>query len=445
MRSTFFEPKISSSFASKVEAVTTPCSGPEDLEKLIDNISSSKIVMLGEASHGTREFYTWRTEITKRLIESHGFNFVAVEGDWPPCYSVHQYVTRKSEHEATDAREALSAFNRWPTWMWANEETSDLVAWLKERNELNGGHKLVGFYGLDLYSLWESTQALMHILYKKDDEAFAKAKNVLDCFQYFGDSAEAYARACSFVPNSCNAEVLELLQELQKHQERIFGSNENLRFLANQNAHVLKNAEEYYRTMMSPGPESWNIRDLHMFETLQRLLESYGPDSKAIVWEHNTHIGDARYTDMVERRMLNIGQLARQIYSHDKVSLVGFGTYQGGVVAAKSWGARAEIMNVPAARENSWEDAFHKILGGQNGYFLSLKDKHGEAMMQPRGHRAIGVVYNPSTEAYGNYVPTVLPMRYDAWVFIDQTTAVRPLEEQTKSEFDAPETYPSAV
>ncbi|MGE0172628.1 MAG: erythromycin esterase family protein [Oligoflexales bacterium] len=444
MRSRFFEPEMTPALISSLERNTYPSPQPSHLKKLIEHVKSSRIVMLGEASHGTKEFYTWRTEVTKILIEEHGFNFVAVEGDWPPCYAVNQYVSRHSgPQDPATPDQALSVFNRWPTWMWANEETASLVAWLKTRNA--NKKSVAGFYGLDLYSLWESTQALMHLLYKKDNETFAKAKNVLDCFQYFGDSAEAYARACSFIPNSCHAEVLDLLQELKKNQDLIFGGNENLRFLANQNAHVVKNAEEYYRTMMTPGPESWNIRDLHMFETLQRLIDNYGERSKGIVWEHNTHVGDARYTDMIERRMLNIGQLARQIYGHDQVSLVGFSTYEGNVIAARSWGAPAQEMVVPPARENSWEDVFHKILSNQNGFFLSQGEKHGKAMMEPRGHRAIGVVYNPSTEAYGNYVPTVLPMRYDAWVFIDKTSAVTPIEEKQRSKFDAPETFPSAV
>ncbi|MDX5422945.1 MAG: erythromycin esterase family protein, partial [Hymenobacteraceae bacterium] len=278
-----------------------------DLDVLIDEIGDARIVMLGEASHGTSEYYTWRTAISKRLIQERGFNFIAVEGDWPECYVLNRLI-KGYQNSGSKIADVLQVFRRWPTWMWANWEVAALVEWMREYNFQRSTSSKAGFYGLDVYSLWESLEQIVQFLEHNDGQAAEAARNAINCFEPFNRDPQTYAHATAFVPTDCENEVIEMLQRIQK--QPAFTDDPEHDFNTKQNALVAVNAEKYYRAMIRGGANSWNVRDGHMMETLDRLLDLHGPDSKAIVWEHNTHIGDARYTDMADDGMYNIGQLA---------------------------------------------------------------------------------------------------------------------------------------
>jgi erythromycin esterase-like protein len=427
-----------------VSNLSRPLRDPADLDPLLDRVGGARVVLLGEASHGTREYYTWRTVLTRRLVEEKGFSFVAVEGDWPDGYRVNRFVKGYGGVPKKPAG-ALETFRRWPTWMWANEEVRDLIGWMRGHNDARPVAERVGFYGLDVYSLWDSLHEVLGYLRKRSPQAFDAARRALRCFEPYGEEAQEYARATLYGDESCRDEVLELLQRVRAAAEPADGDGADGKFVAEQNALVVKNAEAYYRAMVRSDNESWNVRDRHMAETLDRLLRHHGPRAKAVVWEHNTHIGDARYTDMVEEGTVNIGQLAREKYGEDNTVLVGFGSYRGRVIAGDAWDAPWEEMRVPPAREDSWEDVLHKA--SPSDQLLVFPRGVSDEMAEWRGHRAIGVVYRPQYERYGNYVPTVLPRRYDAFLYVDQTTAVRPLFRPTAGELpeEAPETYPTGV
>jgi len=454
---------------------------PKDIDLLIDRIGESQFVLLGESSHGTSEFYQWRSEISKRLIKEKGFSFIAVEGDWPDCFKVNKYI--KGYHDSgKNAYDVLHSFNRWPTWMWANKEMVELVEWLKQYNLNNNKQKKAGFYGLDLYSLWESMDEIIKYLKKVDPSALKNAIDAYNCFEPFNREEEKYAHATAFVPENCEEEVIEMLISLQ-NKNNVYNKNNKDKedyFSAEQNAITAKDAERYYRTMVKGDAESWNMRDTHMMDTLDRLINFHSISNndisikpKSIVWAHNTHIGDARFTDMKESGMINIGQLIREKKGNKNSVLVGFSTYIGSVIAARRWGEKMEIMDVPPAREGSWDNLLHFIdndcidNNGKNKLVIFSKDidniqnlidqKGGEycdnnnnndkndGNYENKGQRAIGVVYNPKYEKYGNYVPTILPLRYDALIFIDKTTALSPLHMQSAKNNDPPETFPTGM
>lgn len=420
-----------------------PLKYAEDLQPLYDLIAEAKVVMLGEASHGTHEYYTWRAMITKKLIEEKGFSFVAVEGDWPDCYRLNRYV-KGYETESKNAFQVLHKFNRWPTWMWANWETVAFTEWMRKNNDTLPANRKTGFYGLDVYSLWESMEYIMQYLRKTDPAAFKIAQNAYSCFEpYQTDEGHAYAHASRFVPKLCETEVVNLLKEIRQKMPLYNTDHENV-FSAEQNALVTVNAERYYRAMIDGGPDSWNIRDQHMADTLNRLLKFHGPKAKAIVWQHNTHIGDARATDMTLDGTFNTGQLAREKYKNNNVVLVGFGSYKGTVMAGQRWGAAMRPFQMPEAKQGSWEYFLHQA--GAEDKLLIMKNFSTNKGLSENyiGHRAIGVVYNPLYERYGNYVPTVLPLRYDAFIYLDETTAVHPLHIKPDGQ-QVPETYPFGV
>jgi erythromycin esterase len=409
----------------------------KDLDALVEDIGDRPVVMLGEASHGTHEYYTWRTAISKRLIEEKGFNFIAVEGDWPDCYKINRFV--KGYQDAGDSiRNVLQNFDRWPTWMWANWEVAALAEWLRDYNTGKRADQKVGLYGLDVYSLWDSMYAMMDYLEKEDPQAAQSVKKAIQCFEPFQENEQAYARY-SLTEHSCRDKVLAMLREIRLKAQFLDGDRE-AGFNTEQNAIIAVNAEKYYSAMMSFDNDSWNVRDTHMMETLDRLLKFHGTGAKGIVWEHNTHIGDARATDMKRAGMINIGQLAREQYGINQVYLVGFGSYRGSVIAGDEWGAPMKEMDVPEAREGSIEYQLHKE-STQNRYLLfnteDIRMQHDEAIR----HRAIGVVYNPYREKYGNYVPSVMANRYDAFIFLDETRALHPLHLKPHTE-KIPETYP---
>jgi erythromycin esterase-like protein len=413
-----------------------PLNNSKDLDFLIEDIGDRAVVMLGEASHGTHEFYTWRTAISKRLIEEKGFNFIAVEGDWPDCYKINRFV--KGYKDAGDAIEnVLKNFDRWPTWMWGNWEVAALAEWLREHNKNLSSDKKTGFYGLDVYSLWDSMKAMMHYLETEDPQAAKSVKKAIRCFEPFNENEQQYARF-TLNDSDCRDEVLALLKEVRMKAQFLDGDRE-AGFNTEQNALIAVNAEKYYRTMMDFDNESWNVRDRHMMETLERLMEFHGEKAKGIVWEHNTHIGDARATDMSRAGMINIGQLAREEYGPENVYLAGFATYSGTVIAGEEWGANMQEMEVPPAKKGSIES----ILNEQNkdGYIL-FNSQNEEVYNKATPHRAIGVVYDPAMEKYGNYVPSVLSQRYDALIFINKTKALHPLQLHPDKNKIA-ETFPS--
>ncbi len=419
-----------------------PLKETADLAPLFRRIGDARIVMLGEASHGTSEYYTWRARITQKLIEEKDFNLVAVEGDWPDCYRLNRYV-KNYPGSGVNAVEVLREFNRWPTWMWANWEMVALAEWMYQRNKGLPLQKRCGFYGLDVYSLWESMESIMQYLRKTDPGALEFAEEAFRCFEpYRKDEGSSYASAAQFVPELCQQEVVQLLKEIQRRLPLYNSDQENV-FSAEQNAHIMVNAEKYYRAMIRGGAHSWNVRDRHMAETLDRLLKFHGEDSKVIVWEHNTHIGDARATDMTDEGMYNIGELARLQHNDLGVVLVGFGSYEGTVIAGRNWGAPMQRMKMPPARKGSWEYLLHKA--GSDDKLLMMDDFMNDTFMESHiGHRAIGVVYNPEYEKYSNYVPSILPFRYDAFIYIDQTNALNPLHIQPDGH-QVPETYPFGV
>lgn len=411
------------------------------LDPLMERIGDARLVLLGEASHGTHEYYLWRARISQRLIREKGFNLIGVEGDWPDCYRINRYI-RNYENGGTKAVDVLSKFNRWPTWMWANWEIAALMEWLKKHNNGLPHDKQVGFYGLDVYSLWESLEAILDYLRENDPDALKAAEEAMQCFEPYEREGQDYGVSTRFVPESCEQEVLDLLKKIRSRVP-LYDSDPEAPFNAEQNAMTAVNAERYYRAMIEGGPESWNIRDVHMTDTLEKLLDFHGPGSKAIVWEHNTHIGDARATDMARGGMVNVGQLVRERYGKSDTVLVGFGSHSGTVIAGSAWGAPMQEMEVPKARRNSWEDMLHTTT--PENKLIITRDIERFPLLDSRvPHRAIGVVYHPAHEQYGNYVPSLIPERYDVFIFIDQTKALHPIKAGADTEL-TPETYPWAI
>jgi erythromycin esterase len=424
-----------SRYGDEVAAIARPLRDEGDLDVLLDRAAHAKVVMIGEASHGTHEFYAWRAALSRRLIAECGFGFVAVEGDWPDCERVGAAV-RGDRGAPGDPRAALLAYDRWPTWMWANEEVADFVRWLRGFNERGSGEGRelkVGFHGLDVYSLWQSMRSVLVWLREHSPEQVPAALEAYRCFEPFAEDPNAYAWATRFVDHSCEDAVVRMLAETRGHDLGV-----------RQNAEVVAGAEHYYRALMQGGAKSWNVRDRHMGDTLDRLLTHYGEEAKAVVWAHNTHVGDSRATDQARHGEVTIGELARERYGADKVVLVGFGSHRGTVVAGHTWGAPMEVMGVPEARPGSLEDILHAAAPPESLFVFPPVADRPDLLVDELGHRAIGVVYRPERDRWGNYVPTVLGERYDAFFWFDETHAVRPLHT-LRVDRREPETYPSGV
>lgn len=426
--------------ARDVVDLARPMREPGDLDLLIDRIGDARVVLLGEASHGTHEYYAWRAALTRRLITERGFSFVGVEGDWPDCYKVNCSVTLASADE--DPREVLRGYERWPTWMWANEEVAEFARWLRAHNTGRPPTDRVGFYGLDVYSLWDSLRAILGYLEEHEPQHVKTALAAFRCFEPYAEDPQAYARATRVVPLSCENAVVTMLGDLRATVASDGGSDRDAAFNAEQNAAVAAGAEAYYRSMVRGGPDSWNVRDHHMADTLDRLLDHHGAGAKAVVWEHNTHVGDARYTDMGEAGMVNVGQLVRARYGEDDVVIVGFGSHHGSVIAADSWGDQMQRMPLPSARRGSVEAVLHDSLGETSALFVFPRVLPGW-LAEERPHRAVGVVYHPGEERWGNYVPTVLGRRYDAFCWFDESRALTPLHDVRSSGAEM-ETFPDA-
>lgn len=408
----------------------------KDLDPLIDRIGNARYVLLGEASHGTHEYYVWRTAISRRLIEEKGFNFIAVEGDWPDCYRINRFV-KGYENEGTKATDVLLSFRRWPTWMWANWEIAALVEWMRDYNRSVPSQNKAGFYGLDVYSLWESMEEMINYLRKEDPAAAQVAIEAFRCFEPY-EEGQDYARAMLQLSPSCRNEVIRLLAEVRK-RSRSYDHDLEAALNTEMNAHVVANAEHYFRSMVSFTDESWNIRDTHMVDTLNALMKFHGKRAKAIVWEHNTHVGDARFTDMRDSGLLNVGQLVREHHNREGVVIAGCASYQGSVMAGRIWGGQMQEMNVPPAITGSVEEILHAE-STENRMVIFNRDHPDKRFNRYLGHRAIGVVYHPESER-GNYVPTLLPSRYDALLYFDESRALHPLHIKPKGT-ETPETYP---
>ena len=423
-----------------------PLRTPDDLDPLIERVGDARLVLLGEASHGTHEYYRWRAEVTKRLVEERGFTFIAVEGDWPDCFAVNTWVRGLDADDERNAEEVLTAFRRWPTWMWANREVAELIAWMRAHNGGRPHAEQVGFYGFDVYSLWESMRAILDYLEEHEPDAVETARRAFRCFEPYGEDPQAYAWATQIVPTSCEDQVVDLLTRICRDRDQGAGGHPEQRFSAEQNAAVAQGAERYYRAMVRGGPHTWNVRDTHMVDTLDRLLDHHGPDAKGIVWAHNTHVGDARATDMADAGMVNVGQLVRERHAADGVVIMGCGGHHGSVIAGESWGAPMQRMPVPEARAGSVEAALHAEVGQPSVLVFPTDRPAGGWLDDARPQRAIGVVYDPERERRGNYVPTVLARRYDAFLSFERTTALRPLGPEAPAAPDEElETFPFQV
>ncbi|MDP9402768.1 MAG: erythromycin esterase family protein [Actinomycetota bacterium] len=421
----------------EIAALATPLRDRADLDPLLDRIRDARFVLLGEASHGTSEYYRWRAAITRRLITERGFSFVAVESDWPDCFAVNRWVKGRADQGRT-AREILARFQRWPTWMWANDEVAEFAEWLRDHNHHAGSQ--VGFYGLDVYSLWESLRRIFGYLGDRRPDALEAAVAAFHCFEPYAEDPQQYAWATTLAPASCENEVVDLLCEVHRNP-LVSDDDPEAELDALQNAQVLAGAELYYRTMVRADGESWNVRDCHMADTLDRLVAHHGRQAKAVVWEHNTHIGDARATDMAAAGMLNVGQVVRERHERDGVVLVGFGGHRGSVIAADSWGAPMRRMPVPPAPAGTHEDLLHQV--APHPSLLVFPDRRDTPWLSAcRGHRAIGVVYRPDSDRHGNWVPTVMGGRYDAFCSFADTEALHPLHFEAAQASGERDTYP---
>jgi len=412
---------------SYITSRATELNTSAELDKIVEKAGDKRLKLLGEASHGTHEYYVWRDSICRRLISEKGFSFIAVEGDWASLYELNRYV-KDMEGAADSAKEVLENLDRWPEWMWGNEEVAGLIEWLREYNKDLNFEDKVGFYGKDVYDEWNSMASLNDFLEEHDGELLEEVKALYDCFAQYGEDSGEYARAVAQEQPNCSDEVSAVVELMRDSRDRFEDVSDYEYFYAKQNALVVKYAEEFYRnSAISRGPEGWNSRVEYMFLTVNRLLDKYGDDSKGIVWAHNTHVGDARATEMTGRGQVNIGQLAREDLGRENVFITGFGTYTGTVKAGSQWEGPRQKMNVPEAPDGSYEYLFNHIEYDNFILVFDENDRQHEGLKEERGHRAIGVVYNPAREVPGNYVMTVLTERYDAFIFLNETQALNPL------------------
>ena len=432
-----------SDLPSRLEASAEPFRDLEeaDIDPLLERIGDARVVCLGEATHGTSEFYRFRAKITRALIQKKGFRLVTAEADWPDAARVDSWI--REEGSPAPPR---PAFTRFPRWMWRNEEFFRLVSWMKEWNEEREPGDQTGFFGLDLYSLHHSIEAVLEYLEEVDPEAAQVARERYGCLSPWESDPAAYGRAAlSGRFDDCEEAVVSMLADLRK-KEMEYAASDGHRFLdAEQNARLVRDAERYYKAMYYGARQSWNLRDQHMFDTLQALLDHHGSESRAVVWAHNSHLGDASATEMSSRGEHNLGQLCRKAFG-DRAYLVGFGTHTGTVAAAHEWGGEMEVMQVQPSHGKSYEHLCHET--GHPGFLLGLRSPRWpelrEDLAEPRLERAIGVIYRPQTELQSHYFHASLPAQFDEYVWFDETEAVAPLAEHT-GEGGAPKTFPFGV
>jgi erythromycin esterase-like protein len=434
-------PTLIASSAEPLPDIDDPSFG-----EFFDRFADARVVLLGEASHGTSEFYRARSAISRQLIERHGFNIVAVEGDWPDAATLDRYVRHRRPREGE-----LRAFERFPTWMWRNREVDGFIRWMRGHNDGRDYERMAGFYGLDLYNLSGSMRAAIDFLEQQDPELGRLASRRYGCLDPWAENPAAYGRNALLEGYArCEVGVVQMLEDLLKHHVDCFSEECDEWLDAQANARLVKDAEAYYRVMYYGSVESWNLRDTHMFDTLNMILGAKGPGSKAIVWAHNSHIGNAAFTDMGRSRdELNIGQLAKDKFA-DKARLIGFGTHTGTVAAADDWDEPMKIKRVRPSLDGSYERMAHD--SGIDRFLLDLRPGEAEPrlvdhLLEPRLERFIGVIYRPETERWSHYSEAILPRQFDAYVWFDETSAVTPLPgEQRPGEPHAltgeEETYP---
>ncbi len=422
---------------------------PDGFGPLLDEIGDASLVLIGEASHGTHEFYRTRAELTRALILRKGFNLVAVEADWPDAYRANRWVRHTGSDP--DAETALGDFTRFPRWMWRNRDVVVFLDWLRGHNAALDAASRVGFYGLDLYSLHTSIEAVLGYLRKVDPAGAERARYRYACFEHFGEDTQAYGYAATAgLSRSCEDEVVAQLVDLHRRAADYATRDGRVAadeyFFAEQNARLVRNAEEYYRAMFGGRAESWNLRDTHMMETLQALLlhtRQASGGARAVVWAHNSHLGDARATEMGRRGELNLGQLVRQEYG-TQARLIGFSTHTGTVTAASNWDEPAQRKRVRPSLAGSFERLFHDVGIGRFQLYLGAAAVR-QVLTLPRLERAIGVIYRPESERGSHYFHAHLPQQFDAILHVDDTHALEPLERWSLGEADLPETYPSAL
>src|SRR5438270_10759975 len=435
--------------AAIVRSAARHISNPNDYDSLVDIAASAQCVLIGEASHGTHEFYATRADLTRSLVAEKGFRAIALEADWPDTFRVHRFVTGREQ--ANSAEEALRDFRRFPAWMWRNTVMVEFVAWLREWNAHNNNSNAAGIYGIDLYSMHRSIESVLEYLEKNDPAAARRARDRYACFEHFSVEPQLYGQATVIRGKEpCEDEVIEQLVEIRRKYREFISRNGHIAeeefFSAEQNARLVMNAERCYRAMFHGRDESWNLRDSHMFETLNELFAHLDSGSaKIVVWAHNSHLGDARATEMSARGELNVGQLVRERFGR-RAYAIGFSTYSGTVTAASDWGGPAERKRVRPGLRGSYEELFHAT--GIPAFWLSLaeQDESTALLMNERLQRAIGVIYRPETERFSHYFEARLPEQFDAIIHFDETRALEPLERASEWERgELPETYPSGV
>ena len=436
-----------SSFSVVAERAAHPVAANDTIDRIAARAARGNVVLIGEASHGTQDFYTMRSELTRRLVTAHGFRAVALEADWPDTSRAHRYVTGRSDD--ADASAALSDFRRFPAWMWRNGPMRDFVEWLARFNRGRRDGDMAGVFGLDLYSLHASIEAVLAYLDDVDPAAAARARARYACFEYFGDNPQGYGLAVTHGAESCEDEVVAQLTDLRRQALALplrtsHSANEAF-FSAEQNARLVMNAERYYRAMYRGRESTWNLRDTHMADTLDALRERMpGASEGIVVWAHNSHLGDARATEMGRRGELNLGQLVRERHGRNAFA-IGFSTFNGTVTAASDWDAPMERKRVRDALPGSYERLFHESAAGR--FYVDVAgEEAGQPLAGPLLQRAIGVIYRPQTERWSHYFEADLPRQFDVMIHLDRTEALVPLDRSAGwDEGEPPETWPAAL
>ncbi len=417
--------QISSSQQNKPAPTTIPfypLQNENDLTILINQVGDARVVLLGEATHGTAEFYNWRTAITKRLIQEKGFDFITVEGDWLDSYRINNFI-KQGKKDSAETINLLQQFSRWPKWLWANYEAASLITWLNAYNQQKLPVEKVGFFGLDIYAFWKPVTAQIPNL--TDTALIHAAQKVKRCFEPYGNDAMAYTKAVNQQAGaSCQSATDAFANEVQK----ITGSKpakDEAGFLLQQAALVAVNGERYFRNILRNRTDTWNTRDIYMSKTIKRLLNQHGPHSKVIVWAHNTHVGDAHYAEMRLSGKTNVGELVRKEFGANNVFIVGFGFYSGSFIAAQKWGQHYQKMEVPAAVTRTFEYMLYKD-SAVNKIILSKDIRDNPLLRSWVGNRAMGVENNPNQ--LGTFAGSLIPQRYDAFIYIDHATAIHPID-----------------
>jgi erythromycin esterase-like protein len=434
--------------AAAIRAQAIPIDSSRGIAPILDLIGEATVVLIGEATHGTHEFYQMRAHLTQALIASRGFNIVALEADWPDTYRACRWVRGESGDRSPD--EALADFVRFPRWMWRNRVMVRFLEWLRAHNAQQPPAGRAGVYGLDLYSLHRSMDAVLRYLDGVDPAGAAKARERYACFDIFGEDPQTYGQATTTgLAPPCDREVVAQLLDLQRRAAEYASRDGRVAaeeyFSAEQNARVVSDAETYYRVMFGSGRESWNLRDRHMMATLEavrRHVEKSSGRARAVVWAHNSHLGDARATQMGTMGEINLGQLVRQRHGHGAIA-IGFTTHSGSVTAAPQWDAPTELMMVRPSPPDSYERLFHDT--GLESFALDLRGSTRALVAQPMLERAIGVVYRPRTERQSHYFTASLANQFDIVIHIDETRGVEPLELWWRTDADLPETWPTGV